>query len=144
MPNFVLNLNFIEMKNIFFLFILLFLGACSSVPIISNTKKTNLENSQWVLEDNNIVNSNEITLSIEKGKISGNASCNNYFGNLHYEASTNKFSINNLGVTRMHCPKMSTENNFLGILEKVNKYQLKQDYLELYKDQILLLKFKKK
>lgn len=132
------------MKNIFLLFILLVLGACSSVPLISTSKTTAIENIQWVLEDNNVVDSREITLLIEKEKVSGNASCNNYFGNIYYDVSTNNFFISNLGVTRKSCSKMSVEIDFLGILEKVNKYQLKQDYLELYKDQILLIKFKKK
>ena len=39
---------------------------------------------------------------------------------------------------------MNSEQYFLNLLEKVNKYQSTSQNLELYQDNILLLKFRKK
>lgn len=133
------------MKNLILILTLFILGACSSVPSTSfGGSKASLNDTQWILEDNHLLNSNEITLGIENGKISGKASCNNYFGTLVTDPSTGNFVVSNIGATRMNCNRISTEIHFLNTLEKANKYQLKQNYLELYKDQILLLKFKRK
>lgn len=129
------------MRYLFLTIILLTLGACVSTRSVYSE---NLIDTQWVLEDNHLNPTNEITLRIEEGRVSGNASCNNYFGNVIIDTATKHFSVGKLGVTRMACPKMSAENYFLKMLEKSNKYRLHHDVLELYQDQVLLLKFKKK
>ena len=38
---------------------------------------------------------------------------------------------------------MKAEQNYFNLLQQVNKYQVKDGYLELYKDGLLLLKYKK-
>ena len=74
------------MKKLFFSLFLIILGACSTTPtqIISvKNKNTSLTNTHWILEDSSISTiTHTITLFIEHDKISGNASCNNYFGTL--------------------------------------------------------------
>lgn len=134
------------MKKIIFAFLLSWsIISCSSIPSLSSkntAKSTNLEDSHWVLEDQTLTSST-ITLNIENNKISGNASCNSYFGDLSLDEN-NSISIQNIGTTRKHCNKMSAETYFLNILEKVNKYSATNSELSLYKDQTLLLKFKKK
>ena len=49
-----------------------------------------------------------------------------------------------LGATRMLCDNISVEEDYLNLLEKVNKYVISETSLELYKDNVLLLKFKRK
>ena len=135
------------MKKLFFSLFLIILSSCSTNPsqIISvKNKNTSLTNTHWILEDSSISTiPHTITLCIEHDKISGNASCNNYFGTLKTDISGN-FEIENIGATRKNCHKMNSEQYFLNLLEKVNKYQSTSQNLELYQDNILLLKFRKK
>ena len=124
----------LKMKKLFFSLFLIILSSCSTNPsqIISvKNKNTSLTNTHWILEDSSI------------STISGNASCNNYFGTLKTDISGN-FEIENIGATRKNCHKMNSEQYFLNLLEKVNKYQSTSQNLELYQDNILLLKFRKK
>lgn len=132
------------MKYLFLTITLIFLGACSSVSSIMSDSKVTLEKTEWILEDNNLNPANEITLGIEGGRIFGNASCNNYFGEVVVDINIGYFSVRNLGLTRKACHKMSAEHYFMSVLDKVNKYKINQGNLELYQDNVLLLKFKKK
>ncbi|WP_435525663.1 META domain-containing protein [Chryseobacterium indoltheticum] len=43
----------------------------------------------------------------------------------------------------MACANMSVEQNFLDMLNKANKYVVSGNTLELYQDNLLLLKFNK-
>lgn len=136
--------NLIYMRNLFLASISLILGACSSISTRNSpksTKNASLTNSYWILDDNT---PGKITLFIEKDKISGNASCNNYFGGLTTNISSGNFKVNDIGVTKKVCSKMSTEQYFLSILEKVDNYHSANETLELYQGNILLLKFRKK
>ncbi|MBP7173830.1 MAG: META domain-containing protein [Cloacibacterium sp.] len=131
------------MKKIFLAFIaLVLLAACSALPKIGG-KQATLLNTQWVLSENNLDASKNPTLMIEKERVSGNASCNNYFGQYTLDPNTGSFSVTNVGVTRMACEKMAVETHYLSMLEKANKYVLKENVLELYKDNLLLLRFRK-
>lgn len=104
-----------------------------SQPSISNTK--------WVLADN--VKGKTPTLNIEGTKVNGNAGCNNYFGTLSTDAASGTFTAAQLGSTKMACENMSVEQNFMDMMQKVNKYVVSGSTLELYKDNLLLLKFNK-
>ncbi|SCX90845.1 Heat shock protein HslJ [Nonlabens sp. Hel1_33_55] len=53
--------------------------------------------------------------------ISGNAGCNTY--NAPFTIETYQLNIGNVALTRMSCPDMSMENNFLAAVEKVTSYQ---------------------
>ena len=131
------------MKKILFAFIaFISLAACSALPKIGG-KQATLLNTQWVLSENNLDASKIPTLVIEKERVSGNASCNNYFGQYSLDADTGSFSVTNVGVTRMACEKMAAETHYLSMLEKANKYVMKENVLELYKDNLLLLRFRK-
>lgn len=145
MQNLGLNLNFNQMKYFILALGVLVLGACSSIPSLSKKDTTmTLEDSQWILDDSSLSPNNEITLSIEGSRIFGNASCNNYFGEFTSDNIQHTFAIKGVGVTRKMCHKMSAEKYFLKMLDKVNKYKFNKGNLELYQDNILLLKFKKK
>lgn len=97
--------------------------------------------SKWVLADQ--VKGKTPTLNIEDGKITGNAGCNNYFGEAVLEAKTGSFSAGKLGATKMFCDNMSVEDNFLKLLSEANKYVVNGNTLELYKDSLLLMKLTK-
>lgn len=138
------------MKKIILAFVLgIGLASCSSSPSLSlpikslgKNKSVSLTDSRWILENQQFVSS-DITLNIEDNKISGNASCNSYFGELTL-GENGEFSVKNIGTTRKHCDKMSAESFFLNVLKKANRYTATDSELKLYEGQILLLKFNKK
>lgn len=135
------------MRTIFLGFLALILVGCSSVslPSLSKNKEiVSLKGTEWVLDDQNLSPNTHITLWLEEGKISGNGGCNQYFGTLIMDNETQSFSVKNIGATRMLCDNSSTENQYFNLLEKVDKFHLKDQTLELYKGQVLVLKFKKK
>ena len=118
------------------------IASCSAVSSSKvGTAQPNLSNTQWKLADE--VKGNVPTLSIENGKVNGNAGCNNYCGALTLDATAGNFVAENLGVTRKMCENMSVEDNFLKMLQQANKYVVSGNTLQLYKDQLLLLKFNK-
>lgn len=135
------------MKKLLFLFAtFLLVISCEAVNNIKSKlgkKQVSVANTQWLLVNGNVGSSKTPTLILEKDKVSGNAGCNNYFGELSMEPNSGSISIKNLGATRMACDNMLVENNYLSMLEKVNKYIQDGENLELYKDNLLLLKFKK-
>jgi heat shock protein HslJ len=102
----------------------------------------NISNTSWILADQ--VKGNVPTLIVEKEKINGNAGCNNYFGKLTLDPTSGIFVAQNVASSRMLCIDMSVEDNFLKMLQKVNKYVVSGNTLELYQDNLLLLKFNKK
>lgn len=96
--------------------------------------------TQWVLADDI---TNKPTLIIEQNKISGNAGCNNYFSDVTIDTSAGNFSAKNIGSTRKMCNNMTSETSYISVLQEVNKYVVTETTLELYKDNLLLLKFNK-
>jgi Heat shock protein len=96
--------------------------------------------TQWVLADDI---TNKPTLLIEQNRISGNAGCNNYFSEATIDTSAGNFSAKAIGSTRKMCNNMTIETSFLSVLPEVNKYVVTETTLELYKDNLLLLKFNK-
>lgn len=133
------------MKNIFLgLFATAILASCGTMSSTTSkvgTAQPSVSNTKWVLADQ--VKGKTPTLNIEAGKVNGNAGCNNYFGSLVSETSTGSFVAAQMGSTRMACDNMSTEKNFLDMMQKANKYVMTSTTLELYKDDLLLLKFNK-
>lgn len=135
------------MKKIFLAFLGLILVSCGTInlPTLNKNKEnTSLKRSEWVLDDQNLSPHTHITLHIEEGKVSGNGGCNQYFGQLTIDNAGQSFSVKNIGATRMQCNNSSTENQYFNLLEKVDKFEVKDQTLELYKGGVLLLKFKKK
>lgn len=116
--------------------------SCTS---ISSTKvgkgQPSITTSHWTLADQ--VKGKTPTLAIEGEKISGNAGCNNYFGDISLDASTGRFEASRMGSTKMFCDNMSVEDNFLKVLSSANKYVVSGNHLELYKDGLLLMKLTK-
>ena len=76
----------------------------------------------------------------EKGSAGGNGNCNS-FGSTA-TISGNELSFKNVFSTKMYCEQVQQiENKFLGSLEKVTRYEIKDKSLFLYSDKNLLLEF---
>ncbi|MBF8455963.1 META domain-containing protein [Kaistella sp. G5-32] len=128
------------MKNIFLaLFAVATFASCSTM---SSSKvggaQANISNTHWTLADN--VKGKKPTLNIESGKITGNAGCNNYFGELSLDPTAGNFMTKNVGATKMACDNLQVENQFLSMLNEANKYVVSGNTLELYKGNLLLMK----
>lgn len=59
------------------------------------------------------------------------------------ETASGKFEASQMGSTKMACDNMSVEKNFLDMVQKANRYIVSGSTLELYQDNLLLLKFNK-
>lgn len=133
------------MKNIFLaIFAAVVIASCSTMGGSKSkvgTSQANISDTQWVLSDN--VKGKKPTLNVESGRITGNGGCNNYFGELSLDSTAGNFSAKNMGSTRMACDNMDVESNFMKMLSETNKYVVSGTVLELYKDNLLLLKFNK-
>lgn len=72
-------------------------------------------------------------ITIEKeGRISGNASCNNFFGSFETDGSF-RLKFSKMGSTMMACNDMSLERAFLQNLEVIDNFTLTKDTLSLNK-----------
>ncbi len=134
------------MKNLFLsIGAAVVLASCGTMTSASASKvgkaQPSLSSTKWTLADN--VKGKVPSLNIEGEKISGNAGCNNYFGTAKVDPSSGNFSSGALGSTKMACDNMSVEQNFMDMVGKANKYVVSGNTLELYKDNLLLLKFNK-
>ena len=105
------------------------------------SSQPNIANTQWTLADN--VKGKKPTLVIESARISGNGGCNSYFGDVMLDTTVGNFSTKNIGATKMACDHMSEETNYFSMLGAATKYVVNGTTLELYKDNLLLLKFNK-
>lgn len=122
------------------------LASCGTMSNSSSASKVgkaqpSISNTKWALADN--VKGKTPTLQIEGSRVNGNAGCNSYFGTLSTDASSGTFTASQLGSTKMACDNMSVEQNFMTMMGKVNKYVVSGTTLELYQDNLLLLKFNK-
>ena len=134
------------MKNIVLgIFAMALVASCGTMKSTSSSKvgkaQPSIANTKWTLADN--VKGQAPTLNIEGSKVNGNAGCNRYFGSVVMETASGQFTPSGLGSTKMACDNMSVEKNFLDMMQKANKYVVSGTTLELYQDNLLLLKFNK-
>lgn len=81
-----------------------------------------------------------IRFSKEKASAGGNGSCNSFGSSTTINGS--EVSFKNIFSTKMYCEQVQqVENKFLGSLEKVTRYEIKDKSLFLYSDKKLLLEF---
>ena len=108
---------------------------------------TPLYTTKWSLKkihsngNEEIVNTKAfIRFDKEKGSAGGNGSCNSFGSSPTING--NEVSFKNVFSTKMYCEQVQQiENKFLGSLEKVTRYEIKDKSLFLYKDKELLLEF---
>jgi heat shock protein HslJ len=80
-------------------------------------------------------------LQLDNGRLTGTTGCNRINGS--YTVSGNSIQIGpNLAMTKMGCPNYD-ENVFLEAFNKVNRYELKGNQLQLMLDSSLLMTFSK-
>ena len=95
-----------------------------------------ITNKYWkliTLNGNKVVtemNEAFMTLHTEESRIHGNAGCNSFFGNYTLEGD-NKINFEQMGITRMACPEMQTEDEFMQVLGKATFYVLTDNELTL-------------
>lgn len=131
------------MKHIFLaLFAAVSIASCTSMSSSRvGSSQANISNTKWVLADD--VSGKKPTLNIESARVTGNGGCNSYFGELALDPTAGNFSAKNVGSTQMACQNMDVESNYFRMLNEVNKYVVNGNVLELYRGNLLLLKFNK-
>lgn len=134
-------------------FSLLAFSACKSVK--STAKSKNSLNGTWEL--NYITGPRiafeglypgkkpTITFDLKENKVSGNNSCNQYFGTLKVEGNTINFKDTKMGMTMMACPGEG-ENVYMKTLEKIDSYSISEDgnTLNFLMGDIAMMRFGKK
>ena len=96
-----------------------------------------LADSKWVLKDlagSEAIAGGKATLAFgEDGKVSGNGSCNRFFGTVKIEGETIHFGP--LGSTRMACAAaavMDQETKYLNALQAAERFEWKDPELVVY------------
>lgn len=137
------------MKQLIFLFVAITLISCGA----TQTEKTShpkdesmdITSTFWkldLLEGEKVMHPEDprhigFILNNDEYRISGWAGCNNFFGT--FKISDDKISFSQMGSTRMACLTTTfDENKFLRIFENVDRYQIKNDRLELLKGSTVL------
>lgn len=143
------------MKGRFFSFVIItvlaFLASCHTVKQ-STTGSTSIVGKHWKLIELNgetVQSAGQsgkephMILNASENRVTGNGSCNSFFGN--YELGNgNNITFSNLGSTKMACPNnvMQVESRLFQALEAANKFSLRGDTLILTKaDMTPLAKF---
>jgi heat shock protein HslJ len=80
-------------------------------------------------------------IQLENGRLTGSTGCNRMNGT--YTASGTSLEIgNNLAITKMGCPNYD-ESIFIEALNKVNRFQVKDNQLMLMQDSVTVMTFAK-
>ena len=136
------------MKQLYFICIAIFMSVISCTSAKESMQQTApLYDTKWSLKKvyNNgkeeTVNTKAfIRFDQEKGSAGGKGSCNRFGSNATING--NEVSFKNIFSTKMYCEQVQqVENKFLGSLEKVSRYEIKDKSLFLYRDKELLLEF---
>ena len=136
------------MKQLYFICaaILILSASCNSAKETMQST-TPLYNTKWSLKkihsngNEEIINTKAfIRFDKEKGSAGGSGSCNSFGSSVSING--NEVSFKNVFSTKMYCEQVQQmENKFLGSLEKVTRYDIKDKSLLLYSDKNLLLEF---
>ncbi|MXV38535.1 META domain-containing protein [Flavobacteriaceae bacterium Ap0902] len=139
-----------RVNNVIYVIIIsMFFFACKTTNVgSSKPSRISDVHGVWNLQDEDQtalgIGNNPITLIFDptsRESISGFAGCNNYGGNI--EGDNGYITFKDIYSTKMSCPTLNEEDNYLNLLEKVNRFEVVRNDLYLYKDKLLLLHFKK-
>ena len=108
-----------------------------------------LYNTKWLLKKihtdtgtDDVFTNAFIKFNLQKKTAGGNGSCNTFGSN--FVVANHQISIINLFSTKMYCEGVQqTEDSFFRLLEKVNRFEIKEKTLRFYFDEELLLEFEK-
>ena len=118
--------------------------------MMSQNDTATLYNTKWILEKIHLSDSIKtisakkayIQFKAENKSVGGNGSCNRFGGT--FTLMNDSLTIGQLFSTKMFCAEVQeTENLFLSSLQKVNRFELKEDRLILFQDDSPLLEFYK-
>ena len=86
-----------------------------------------------------------ITFDSKENKVSGNNSCNQYFGTLKVEGNKINFKDAKMGMTMMAC-QGEGENVYMKTLEKIDSYSISEDgkTLNFIMGDMAMMRFEKK
>ena len=136
------------MKQLYFICIAIFMSAISCTSAKESMQQTTpLYDTKWSLKKvyNNgkeeTVNTKAfIRFDQQKGSAGGNGSCNSFGSNATING--NEVGFKNIFSTKMYCEGIQPmEDLFLGDLGQVDRFEIKDNKLFLYKDKELLLEF---
>ena len=129
------------MKNAFLaVFAAAAIVSCSTMSTSKvGASQVNIANTKWTLAEQ--VTGKTLTLNVESNKITGNGGCNSYFGELSLDPTAGNIVVKNVGATKIVCENMEVEDNYFRMLDEATKYVVNGNTLELYKGNLLLLKF---
>jgi heat shock protein HslJ len=102
----------------------------------AKTAAFNLAGSEWLLEDlggRGVVDNIQATLTFpEAGKVTGNGSCNRFFGPV--EISGDAIKLGPLASSRKACPEavMNQETKYLEALHASERFEWKDPYFLIY------------
>lgn len=118
----------------------------SNVAKLKAKPEVSISNQEWFLVgDNDIVKGlydKNISIVIDESssKVSGFSGCNTF--NATFTKTNGIISFVNFSETKMACPNLKAEQDFLSVMKNVNRYEISGKELFLYKGNILLMKFK--
>ncbi|SIN82436.1 META domain-containing protein [Chitinophaga niabensis] len=81
-----------------------------------------------------------ITFDQAQNRVSGNGSCNRYSGGFTLTAP-DKIAFSPMAATKMACPGLNVEGKYFELLNKANKWSIKDGVLTLSQDGNALLTF---
>ncbi len=90
-------------------------------------------NGKAVPGDKNLNSEPVLKFNAEEGKVSGNGSCNQFFGQYRVD-DNNSISFRDIGATKMACAEMETEKLFFEALRKAERYTIEGDTLILQQE----------
>jgi heat shock protein HslJ len=71
----------------------------------------------------------------------GFAGCNNFNGSYQININSDQLRLSRFMATKMSCPNLTFEYDFLGVLEKTTRYEIKGRQLFLYQERKLIATF---
>lgn len=137
--------------NVLSVAMMLFMASCCSTTKTMTSKETSASKSlyetHWTLKKMHTNNGIEkvntkafIKFDEAKQSAGGNGSCNSFGSTISVEK--NKISFKNTFSTKMYCVEVQkTEDTYFNLLEKVNRFEIKDKILSLYQDKNVLLEF---
>ncbi|MRG44297.1 META domain-containing protein [Chitinophaga sp. SYP-B3965] len=122
--------------------IMLFMVSCASSQKSNGSNEADLFKSWRAtgFDTTGAEHSPTIAFDQAQNRVSGNGSCNRYSGGYTLTAP-DKIAFSPLASTKMACPGLNVESRYLELLNKANKWSIKDGVLTLSQDGTVLLTF---
>lgn len=115
-----------------------------------NITDPDLEDRKWVLTELNGKRLSEYNFGAKpylkfnsvEARMSGNASCNDFFGRYEFHGNNRITMGEKMGLTRKNCEDNTLEEKFIELLKTANEYKIADGNLTLMNDEEGIAKFK--